>query len=133
MGLKAPKTLAIDFDGTLCDFAFPGIGKVKQGAKEAIDKFRELGYKIIIYSCRTCHWHYDIFGGSPDQPVMERDRVKEMISWLAENGIEYDEVDDGSRGKPSANAYIDDKGIRFQDNWKEIQEFVEYADANGYI
>jgi len=127
---QAPKTLAVDFDGTLCDFAFPGIGKVKEGAAENIAKLRKLGYRVIIYSCRTCHWHYDIFGGSPDEPVMERDRVKEMIAWLDANGIEYDEIDDGSKGKPSANYYIDDKAIRFDDttcDWELIGSYIEWA------
>lgn len=116
--------LGIDFDGTICDHAFPGIGTVKRGAKEAISGFRRMGYRILIYSCRTSHWHYDVFGGDPSQPTLERDKVKEMIAFLDEHGIEYDEIDDGSRGKPLCAAYIDDRGLRFEDSWPKIAAWI---------
>lgn len=145
------KRVAVDFDGTLCGFAFPNIGPVKKDAREALLMFKALGFKIIIWSCRTCHWDYDVYGGDPQQPTLERDRVKEMIEWLNANEIPYDEVDDGSKGKPSADYYIDDKGVRFDDNWDEIMAFIfsrengvkltpkqisvlnEIAEANGFI
>lgn len=116
--------IAVDFDGTCCDHEFPGIGKPKANLKAALTLFRTLGYKILIYTCRTCHWHYDVFGGDPKQPTLEREKVKEMIAWLGEHQIPYDEVDDGSRGKPLAAVYIDDKGMRFEDNWQEIAFWV---------
>jgi hypothetical protein len=114
----------VDFDDTLCDGAYPAIGKVKPGAKEALSLFRKLGYRVIIWSCRCCHWDYNIYGGDPEQPVPERKHVIEMVTWLDANGIEYDEVDDGSKGKPSVDFYIDDKAIRFENNWDEIMGFV---------
>jgi hypothetical protein len=132
-GGAPPKTIAVDFDGTLCEFAFPGIGPVKAGAVQAMKTFKALGYWLIIYSCRTSHQHYDIFGGDPSQPTLERDRVKEMIQFLHDNDIVYDEIDDGSKGKPTADYYIDDKGIRFNDNWTVIQQFVEARDSKVVV
>jgi hypothetical protein len=122
---KPQPTIGVDFDGTLCDFAYPGIGSPKPGAKEALAAFRKMGYRVVIWTCRTCHYHYDIFGGDPNQPTLERPFVIEMKEWLDRHGFEYDEIDDGSRGKLHAALYIDDKGIRFDDNWPEIAEFVE--------
>jgi hypothetical protein len=78
----------------------------------------------LIYSCRTCHWHYDVFGGDPNQNTLERSKVTAMAAFLDDNGIEYDEIDDGSKGKPLAEFYIDDKGLRFEDNWGAIQTIV---------
>lgn len=123
--MEAPRTIAVDFDGTICNFAFPGIGAPKEGVAQALSTLKALGFHILIYSCRTCHWHYDIFGGDPSQPVMERERVKQMIAFLDQHSIPYDEVDDGSKGKPLADYYIDDKGIRFEDNWAAIVQFIE--------
>jgi hypothetical protein len=117
-------TICCDFDGTLCDHAFPDIGRVKPGAKEALTMFRKLGYKIMIWTCRTSHWHYDVFGGDPTIPTLERDRVKEMITWLKLHDIPFDYIDDGSKGKPLASVYIDDKGMRFQNNWDEVMGWV---------
>ena len=31
-------TIAVDFDGTLCEFAFPGIGKQNEHQKELMTK-----------------------------------------------------------------------------------------------
>lgn len=117
-------TLAIDFDGTLCDHEYPGIGEVKEGAREALRVFREMGYHILIYTCRTSSHHFEIFGGTPGDKALERPRVQDMIAWLNEHDIPYDEVDDGSRGKVLAAAYIDDRAVRFEDNWKELTHWI---------
>ncbi len=116
--------IAVDFDGTIVDSEFPTIKGLKSGAKESLWFLRRLGFRIIIWSCRTCHWDYDRYGGSPEQPTLERERVKEMIAFLDTNGVEYDEVDDGSRGKPSADYYIDDKAVRFDNNWAPIVSVI---------
>jgi hypothetical protein len=122
--MTPPKRIAVDFDGTLCDNKYPEIGSPKTGAKAALVTLRRLGYQIIIWTCRTCHWDYDVYGGNPAQPTLERDRVKEMVAWLDKHGFEYDLIDDGSKGKPSADFYIDDKGIRFHDNWIDVTTFI---------
>lgn len=117
-------TIAVDFDNTLCDSKFPECGPPKPGAKEALEAFRAMGFRILIWTCRTCHFHYDVFGGDPEQPTLERPAVRLMIDWLNEQGIPYDEVDDGSRGKPLSDFYCDDKAIRVDNNWSEVVEFV---------
>jgi hypothetical protein len=122
--VRPPLTVCVDFDGTLCDSAYPNIGPLKEGAKEALQTFRNLGCRIIISSCRSCHWHYDVYGGDPGQPVFERTRMKEMIAFLDTFQIPYDIIDDGSLGKVVADYYIDDKAIRFVDNWGEIASYV---------
>jgi hypothetical protein len=59
-----------------------------------------------------------------------------MIAFLDANDIPYDEIDDGSKGKPGALYYIDDKAIRFEDNWIDIaarvladRQIQEYANG----
>lgn len=130
---KPQPTIGVDFDGTLCDFAYPGIGPVKPGAKEALELFRKLGYRIVIWTCRTCHYHYDIFGGDPAQPTMERQFVIEMKEWLDKNEIPYDEIDDGSRGKLHADFYIDDKAIQFRDNWNVVAGNVMFHTPTAQV
>lgn len=127
---SAQPVLAIDFDKTLCDSDYPNCGPPIPGGKEALERFRELGYKILIYSCRCCHWNYKLYGGSRDIPVLERTHVVAMRNWLIEHSIPFDEIDDGSRGKADASWTIDDKAIRFEQNWAEIAAFVE-ARTNG--
>ncbi len=125
------KIIAIDFDGTMCDHQFPSIGPAKPGLKDAIDRLRSLGFYILIWTCRTCHFNYNVFGGDPTIHTFERPAVKAMIEWLKENEIQYDEVDDGSRGKPLADFYVDDKAIRFDENtnWFSIANAIERAES----
>lgn len=114
------KKICVDFDGTICEDKFPGIGEMKEGVRETLAVLRDLGFYIIIWSCRTCRWDYDVYGGNPSFPTMARGRVQDMVGWLASHAIPYDEIDDGSKGKPGASYYIDDKAIRFENNWPEI-------------
>jgi hypothetical protein len=122
-----PRVIAIDFDGTLCQHQFPTIGEPQIGVKEAVERLKALGFYILIWSCRTSHWNYEVFGGDPSIHPFERPHVKAMKDWLDANGIPYDEIDDGSRGKPLADFYIDDKAVRFDENtnWFTIANNVE--------
>jgi len=124
--LRPPPIICVDFDGTVVDHEYPGIGALKPGVREALESFRHLGYKIIISSCRTCMWYPEVFNIYGDHLPVARDRrvVKEMVAFLDANQIPYDEIDDGTKGKPVADFYIDDKAIRFEDNWPEIVHFV---------
>lgn len=88
------KKIAIDFDGVICDWKDNPIA----GVKDAISTLRERGYKIIIHSCNN---------------------PKYIEKWLNNNDIRFDSIwiDDG---KPVAEYYIDDHGVRFNNNWTEI-------------
>jgi hypothetical protein len=119
-----PRIVAVDFDGTLFDFAYPGIGPVKPGGKEALQRFKDLGYKVLIYSCRTCKHYPEIFSYPGEVLDMNRKVVRDMIEALDLHEIPYDSIDDGTMGKPMADFYCDDKGIRFNNNWDEISDFI---------
>jgi len=102
-----PKSLAIDFDGVIAENNFPEIGKMIEGTKESIDKLRDEGWRIIIYSAR-------ISSGQEEQyPLIEQ--------FLKDNDINYDLIAIGS--KPIADIYIDDRAIRFTD-WKATIEDI---------
>lgn len=118
--------IAVDFDGTLCNSNYPDCGSPFAGGKQALEKFRKLGYLILIYSCRSCHWHYDLYPNvKRETPVAERDTVVNMRKWLIEHDYPFDEIDDGSKGKPFADFYIDDRGITFANNWSSIEQRIE--------
>jgi hydroxymethylpyrimidine pyrophosphatase-like HAD family hydrolase len=128
--MSAPRYVVVDFDGTLCDHAFPDVGKVKPGAKEALTAIRKAGYGIIISSCRTSRWFDEFFPEGTLAPL-ERKSFADMVTFLAENEIPYDVIDDGSKGKPLGDLYIDDRGLRFQDNWDQIGAMFKGVGENG--
>ena len=53
---------------------------------------------------------------------------KMTFEWLEKNGIEYDEI---FFGKPNADITIDDRVVRFQDNWNEITEDLLEKEARA--
>lgn len=50
--IKSNKKLAIDFDGTIVEDAYPGIGKAKTFAFETLKKLQSEGYRLILWTYR---------------------------------------------------------------------------------
>jgi len=96
----------IDLDGTICseEKQFSrALAKIKDGAKESLEKLRDKGYTIIIYSART--WaEYEM-----------------TENWLKENKVPYDQI---ILGKPQGDYWIDDRAIRFRSWDKVINEIL---------
>ena len=115
MSDKSKKTIAVDFDGTLCEYAFPGIGKQTESQKNLMKKLiniRNSGHKLILYTCR---------GDNEEYPCLT-----DAIEWCKKNGLEFDSVNENIAGfvkksgfspKPVADLYIDDKAVNVVD-WK---------------
>lgn len=110
-------TIAVDFDGTLCEYAFPEIGEQKDIHRELMKqliKMRKEGHKLILYTCRGDNDKYKV--------------LTEAIEWCKEKGLEFDSVNEnipefikksGYSPKPVADIYIDDKAININD-WQQI-------------
>jgi hydroxymethylpyrimidine pyrophosphatase-like HAD family hydrolase len=108
--------LAIDFDGTLHTGRWPGIGAPAPYAKEVMQRLKDEGHYLIIWTCR------------------ERERQTEMVNWLLEKGIPFDRINEHKPGsveqygyasrKVYAHLYIDDKQVGGLPTWSEIYEFV---------
>jgi len=108
------KTISIDFDGTICKKQSYGNGEIHEtpteGAPQALSKLKDDGYNIVVYTVRL-------------NPYLEGDvslKKKRIEDWLDKYGIPYDEV---TNNKPSAIAYVDDRGIRFEGNWNSITNY----------
>jgi hypothetical protein len=104
--------IAVDFDGTIVEHEFPDIGPLKQGAVDALKAFKKAGHQIVIWTCR------------------KGEEERQLRSFLKEKKIPFDTVntpvpgfDLGTR-KIYADIYIDDKGLRFQENWNELRKMI---------
>ena len=110
-------TIAVDFDGTLCDYDFPNIGKQTEEHKRLLSRLIEMrqeGHKLILYTCR---------GDLSEFPVLT-----EAIEWCRAQGLEFDAINENVPGfvkksgpspKPVADFYLDDKAINVND-WKKF-------------
>jgi capsule biosynthesis phosphatase len=106
--------ICIDLDGVVAELKLPGQAyeelKPVPGAAEKIRQLRHQGHYIILFTAR----HMKTCNGNIGQ-VMNRIGLV-TLQWLDKCGIEYDEI---FFGKPWADVYIDDNGIRF-DTWSNI-------------
>lgn len=98
-----PKILAVDFDGTLCDDAYPEIGKPKNSVIDLVHSYRKEGWKIVLWTCRN------------------REALDAAVKWCEEQGLVFDAVNEnisevqelfgGDTRKIFADVYLDDKNI----------------------
>lgn len=101
-------TIMIDFDNTIVEEKYPGIGKEIPGAIATINELYDMGHCIIISSCRA------------------REHQEEMIQWLRAHGVKFCHVNENCREriisyrtdcrKISADCYVDDKNL-FSDKY----------------
>ncbi|PXZ07247.1 capsular biosynthesis protein [Gilliamella apicola] len=114
---KKKLRICIDLDGTICEIRKNGQSysdvKVKPGAREKINSLRAEGHTIIINTARNMA----TTGHNVGKVV--RNVGKITLDWLEENNIEYDEI---FFGKPNADITIDDRVLRFNDDWDDISE-----------
>jgi len=101
---KIEPTILVDFDGTIYSYESGWVGVTSlpdgpnEGAKEAIEEMRRLGYRAVVCSARAC-----APGGSGA-----------IQEWLDKHEIEVDGV---THVKEPHMAIIDDRGVEFNGDW----------------
>lgn len=95
--------LGVDFDGTIVENKFPGIGKMKPDADRVLKALSKSGFKIVIHTCRA-------------NPELGEDKskkyIEDMEKWLKDNEIPYDDIWKGV-GKPLVHLFVDDNALPF--------------------
>ena len=106
--------ICIDLDGVICRLREPGQNYADlepvSGAVEKLRQLKDAGHYIILCTAR----HMKTCQGNVGQVVARQGAV--TLEWLARHNIEYDEI---HFGKPHAQVYIDDNGLRFE-SWNSI-------------
>jgi hypothetical protein len=137
---QRPRTIAVDFDGTCCKWAFPACGEPRHGVIDTLKRLKDDGWEIIIHTCRVnSHW------AEPDRTI----KVGDMLRWLLQHEVPFDRIwgleitnadwcqkivmeelsewyiterfkgaqlewrYSSETGKPLADAYLDDRGVGF--------------------
>lgn len=112
---KIPKRIIIDFDGTICKDEFPDVGSPEPNVREALQQLKDLGYEIMIHSCRTASYWED-----------REKHLKIITEFMKKNEIPYDGiVIDKNLDKPLAMFYIDDRAIRYDGGWLDVVRMIE--------
>jgi len=121
--------IAVDFDGTIVEHAYPGIGKPIPFALDVLKKLQQEERHILIL------W-----------TVREGDLLQEAVDYCSKNGLEfyavnknYPEEDDGeSPRKLTADIFIDDKNIGGLPDWSVIYKSIlsgnnDFENLDDYI
>ena len=107
--------IAVDFDGTIVEHEYPGIGKEKLFAFQTLKELEKLGARLILWTFRA--------GAELD----------EAVEYCRKNGIEFyavnknypEEVfDETISRKIDADYFIDDKNIGGFPGWSEIWQIL---------
>ena len=108
-------TIAIDFDGTIVEDGYPGIGKPRLFAFETLRKLQEDGHRLILWTYRSGR------------------KLDEAVSFCNDNGIDFfavnksfdeEEYDDTKSRKIYADLFIDDRNIGGAMGWGEIYQLI---------
>lgn len=101
--MSKPLIYAVDFDGTLCEYAWPGIGSPNVHLIDYLRERQKEGHKIILWTCRV------------------GDKLNEAVYWCRKYGLTFDAVNENlpeiiekfgcDSRKIFANYYIDDRAI----------------------
>mgnify|MGYP005991909063 FL=1 len=116
---KSHLIIAIDFDGTIVEDAFPKIGKPLIFAFETLKKLQSEGHRLILWTYRT---------GLP---------LDEAVAFCEENGIEFYAVNKSYPGevynknisrKINADFFVDDRNIGGFIGWTEVYKKIVNAE-----
>ena len=97
------RIIAVDFDGTLCQNAWPGIGEARCGVIDYVLDMQMTGAKLILWTNRTGK------------------QLEEAVKWCAARGLAFDAVNEnlpevvawfgGDTRKVYADEYLEDKAV----------------------
>ncbi|GAL68058.1 BT0820 family HAD-type phosphatase [Jejuia pallidilutea] len=114
--------IAVDFDGTIVEDAYPRIGKPQMFAFETLKKLQDEGHRLILWTYRC------------------GDKLDEAVKFCEDNGIQFYAVNksfpeeeytsDISR-KINADLFIDDRNVGGFLGWGEIYQLLTNSDIKA--
>jgi len=115
------KTIAVDFDGTVVEHAYPAIGREMLFAFATLKRLQEKGHKLILWSIR------------------EGKNLQEAVDYCKANGVEFYAVNANFPGevlepgvsarKVNADIFIDDRNVGGFRGWSEIYQMLHPEDG----
>lgn len=115
MVMKESLLIAVDFDGTVVDDAYPKIGSPKIFAFETLKRLEQDGHRLILWTYRSGR------------------KLDEAVTFCKDNGIDFYAVNnsypeenfDGKISrKINADYFIDDRNIGGFIGWGEVYQLL---------
>ncbi|MAN27863.1 MULTISPECIES: BT0820 family HAD-type phosphatase [Mesonia] len=114
-------TIAVDFDGTIVEDAYPSIGEPKIFAFETLKKLENEGHRLILWTYR------------------HGERLDAAVDFCRERGIKFyavnqsfpeEEFDPKYSRKINADIFIDDRNVGGFYGWGEIYQELTNTKPN---
>lgn len=114
--------IAVDFDGTIVEDAYPGIGNAKIFAFETLKELKKDGHRLILWTYR------------------HGTKLDEAVEFCQKNGIEFYAInksypEENFEGKVSrkinADIFIDDRNVGGMLGWGEIYKMITNRPAEN--
>ena len=108
--------IAVDFDGTIVEHAFPQIGKPIPFAIETLLKLQKEGYRLVLWTVRTGRL------------------LNEAVQYCRERGLEFyainceypeEKITPDTGRKIAADIYIDDRNLGALPDWGVINSIIK--------
>jgi len=109
------KTIAVDFDGTIVEHAYPGIGKEMQFAFATMKELQNRGHKLILWTFRE--------GRLLDEAV-NYCRSKGIDFYAVNQSYPEEVMNESISRKINADIFIDDRNVGGFPGWPEIFQML---------
>mgnify|MGYP001206353143 FL=1 len=115
MNLKQSLIIAVDFDGTIVEDAYPAIGKPKLFAFDTLKKLQNEGHRLILWNYRSGK------------------KLEEAVQFCESNGINFyainasyedEEIDSEKSRKIHADIFIDDRNVGGFIGWGNVHQLI---------
>lgn len=108
-----PRIIAVDFDGTLVEDAYPSIGAIRPNIWNAVKDYQSVDWKIILWTCRTGQ------------------QLIDAVDFCAKHSLHFDAINEniaeikakygGDTRKVFADIYLDDRMKQYN---SELEAFM---------
>jgi hydroxymethylpyrimidine pyrophosphatase-like HAD family hydrolase len=121
MNFQDKLIIAVDFDGTIVEDAYPKIGKPRLFAFETLKRLQEDGHRLILWTYRSGL------------------RLEEAVKFCEDNGIQFyavnksfpeEQFDYSKSRKIYADLFIDDRNIGGVLGWGEVYQMITNETPN---
>ncbi len=111
------KLIAVDFDGTIAEDAYPGVGKAKMFAFETLRQLQQDGHRLILWTYR------------------HGKELEDAVEFCSKNGVDFYAVNnsyssekfdpDKASRKLNADIFIDDRNLGGFPGWGEVYQIIK--------
>lgn len=107
------RTIAVDFDGTIVENAYPAIGREQLFAFQTLREMQKRGERLILWTCR------------------QGQELEAAVSYCEKHGIYFyainknypeEQIEDNTPRKLNADIFIDDRSIGGFIGWDKVWE-----------